>query len=120
MSHYFGIAKVTINGSVINSQPGATIDPGGVTRSTVTTDQESGHTEALRPAKVNCKIMLQSGVSLVDLNDISGATIQFIADTGQSYVLSNAWRVGAISASGGESGGIDLEFNANLCTEVGA
>lgn len=119
MSQVFGRATITVNGQVINSKPGASFDPGGVTRSTQTSDQQSDYAESLRPAKVMCEINFNEGVSAADLSDVSGATVQFIADTGQNYVLSNAWRVGELEVSGGDNGGARLEFHANRSVEVG-
>ena len=121
MGQILGRATITINGAVINSKPGASIDPGGVTRATETTDQQSDYTEGLRPAVFRCNIPLNKGVSLVDLNDLSGVTAQFIGDTGQHYVLADAWRVGELPASGGQNGGVDIELHCDHrnCTEVG-
>lgn len=119
MAQVFGIATITVNGSTMNSKPGASLDPGGATRETLTTDQRSDYAEALRPAMVKFEMPLGSGVSMLDLNDITDATVQFQADTGQLYVLANAWRVGALEVSGGSGGGMSLEFHANECAEVG-
>lgn len=117
MSQFFGRATVTINGQTFNSKPGASFDPGGVTRSTETTDQRSGYTEALRPAVVKLEIPLESGISVPSMNDMDNVTVQFSADTGQTYVLSNAWRVEALEVTGG-SGGMSLEFHADKSVEV--
>lgn len=77
MSQFFGRATVTINGQTFNSKPGASFDPGGVTRSTETTDQRSGYTEALRPAVVKLEIPLESGISVPSMNDMDNVTVQF-------------------------------------------
>ncbi|MEM7507626.1 MAG: phage tail tube protein [Pseudomonadota bacterium] len=119
MAQKFGIATIAANGRTFNTEPGASLDIGGITRETETTDQQSDYVESRRPAMVKCRIPLNRGVSLVDLNDIVGASIQFITDTGQSYVLANSWRVGALEVSGGSGGGMDLEFHAPTAIEVG-
>lgn len=119
MTQYSGRATITVNGQVIDTEAGAQFDPGSVTRTSETSDQRSGYSEALRPAKLMCKVKVTRGVSLKDLSDISGATVQFIADTGQSYVMANAWRVGESQFTAGQNGGVDLELNANECVEVG-
>lgn len=118
MAQAFGRATITINGARINSKPGASIDPGGVTRTSETTDHQTDYSESLRPAMVKCSIPLNTGVSLADLNGFQG-TVQFICDSGQTYILANAFRVGELSASPGDGGGVELEFHADQATEVG-
>lgn len=119
MGQILGRATVALNGQVFNSKNGASLDVGGVTRETETTDRQSDYVESIRPAVVKCQIPLNRGVSVAALNDVTRATVQFIADTGQSYILTNAWRVSALEVTGGQSGGMDLEFHANSCVEVG-
>lgn len=118
MAQIFGRATITLNGQKLETKNGASIDPGGATRDTSSSDQGHNYFEALRPAMVKCEVQMTTGLSLKDLNDAVDVTIQFQADTGQTYVLANAWRVGALEATGGD-GGVGLEFHANDATEVG-
>lgn len=90
MGQILGRATIALNGQVFNSKNGASLDPGGVTRETESTDQQSDFVESLRPAMVKCQIPLNRRVSVVALNDVKNATVQFIADTGQSYILANS------------------------------
>ncbi|MEM7424175.1 MAG: phage tail tube protein [Pseudomonadota bacterium] len=115
----FGRATITLNGQVLESKDGASIDPGGLTNETSSSDQGHNYAQSLRPAMVKCSIQMTAGLSLADLNDANNVTIQFQCDTGQTYVLANAWRVGDLNATGGSGGGIDLEFHANAASEVG-
>jgi len=119
MGQIFGRATITIHGQVINSAPSASLDPGGVTRESETSDQKTSYVESLRPAMVKCKVPLGRGESLARLNDVTNATIQFQCDTGQTYVLANAWRVGTLELTGGTNAGVDLEFHADRAVEVG-
>jgi|GEM_PF-681533 len=120
MPRYAGRATITWNGIKLDSKNGATIDPGGVTRNSQTTDQQSGYTEALRVSKIVCTVAIGEGTSITDLNDIKDATIQFAADTGQTYVVEGAWRVGELNANFGSDSGVELMFNGPEATEVGA
>ena len=118
MGQLTGRAQITVNGVTFNSKKGASFDPGGVTRKTQTSDSRSDYTEELRPAMVKCEVQWGGDISVTELNDIKDATVQFAADTGALFVLSNAWRVDALEAKAADDGGIPLEFHANDSEEV--
>lgn len=91
MGKRFGIAYVKVNGSLLESMPGASIDVGGVTRTPVLGgNQVLGFTESPAPAMVQCEISLGPGVSLVDLGKIADAVVTFECDTGQVYTVRGA------------------------------
>ena len=58
MPRYAGRATITWNGIKLDSKNGATLDPGGVTRTSQTTDQQTGFTESIRPAKIVCTVAI--------------------------------------------------------------
>lgn len=120
MAQMFGRATITVNGVTFDTKPGASIDTGGITRSAETSDQQTNYSESLRPAIVRCDVSFNRGDSLVSLNDIVGATVQFICDTGQQYVLSDAFRTDELAATGGSNGGYSLvlQTDAANCVEV--
>ncbi|MEM6905998.1 MAG: phage tail tube protein [Pseudomonadota bacterium] len=118
MGQAFGRATITVNGQVLDSENGAMIDVGGITRETQTTDQQSHYVESRRPAMVRCRVPLTAGLRVSDFNDMPNVSIQFQCDSGQFFVLANAWRHGALEVTGGSNGGVDLEFHSNSAEEL--
>jgi hypothetical protein len=89
-----GRATITVNGRVFMTNNGATFDPGGYTKTSVSTDQGvAGFSRAARPAKIVCKVPLRSGDSLADF-DFDDGTVTFEADSGQKWLVSPAWTTG--------------------------
>lgn len=118
MAQLNGRVRIALNGQIYNSKPGAKCDPGGVTNMSVTGDVSVDRVEKLRPAKIECEFHWSRGVSPVALNDVKNATIQFITDTGASYILNDGFRSGDLMATAGESGGIPMVFEGESISEV--
>lgn len=119
MAELVGRATIVWNGTTLNSKDGASLDPGGVTRESQTSDQSVDHTSKLRPAMLKCEIQWEAGTSLTELNDISNATIQFETRLEKVYIIQRAFRTGELEAKAGSSGGISLTFEGPPATEAG-
>ena len=118
MPQLTGRATITWNGRSLDTKNGASLDPGGITRESQTGDQSIHFTEKLRPAMVKCEANWTGDLSLVELNDIRDATIQFQCDTGAVYVIRQAWRTGEMEAKAAQDGGIPLTFEGPEAEEV--
>lgn len=119
MGQLTGRVTITVNGIARESNKGAKLDPGGITRSSQTSDQNVNHSEALRPAKVECEFPWTAGLSLTELNDIKDATVQFQADTGKSWVINNAFRSGELTGTSGDNGNVPVVFEGDPAVEIG-
>jgi hypothetical protein len=98
-----GQARIKYDGTTLDTDGEATLDIGGTTREAVTGDYEAGaFREATAPSKLECSILLKSGVRLTDLRRIDNATVTFEADTGQTYIIRNAYVAEAITLSGSD------------------
>jgi hypothetical protein len=109
-----GVAKIKIDGELLESLPGAKIDLGGKERTAVTGSFSlHGFAEKIKPAQVECEISLGPKTDLKKLSDIVGATIQFECDTGQTYVVNNAFNTVTAVVTEGEGGKIPLVFQGD-------
>ena len=120
MAQVTGRVTITINGTAIESNKGAKLDVGGVTRASQTSDQAVNFSESLRPSKIECEFPWTAETSLTALNDIKDATFQFQADTGKSWVVNNGFRTGDLTATAGESGNIPVTLEGDAATEIGS
>lgn len=112
---FAGRAKVRVNGKEYRTLDGASLNPGGVTRETKKGYQVYGFTEAVEEPTVECKIPLAPGESLLDIGKITGATVEFITDIGNIFMLVGAWCTEPPKLSGGD---VDVKFAAIECKEV--
>ncbi|MDH4319872.1 MAG: phage tail tube protein [Desulfobulbaceae bacterium] len=118
MSKRLGIATIKYDGKVLNSRPGASMDPGGIARKSVITDLNIGFSEELRQSKVECEIAYDKDTSLAELGQISGATLTFDCDTGQSYVIKDAWITDTPQLTAGDGGKVKLTFEGPAAEEM--
>lgn len=106
-----GKAFVKSNGSLFESLPGAKIDIGGVTRNPVVgSNSVHGYAEQVKEATVECEISFGPDTRLVEIAAMSDVTINFECDTGQVYVVRNAWLVEPPVLTEGEGGKVPLKF----------
>lgn len=88
-----GKAKIKIGSTLLETMPGATLDLGGVARtSQVGGNVVLGFTEAPKQSRVEFSVSLRSGVSAAELHT-DDATLTFEGDTGQVWSIRNAWSV---------------------------
>ena len=92
MAKLLGSADIVVDGDVLQTLPGATLDIGGAVRTARNgTRSVHGFSETIKEATVECEITLPEGYSVKRLHDVTGATISFQCDSGQSYVIREAW-----------------------------
>jgi hypothetical protein len=116
----FGMAYISVDGSQLATMPGAKLDIGGVERTTVTGDnQVLGFTRAPKPAVLECEISIGVGTSLTKLAQITGATVTFECDTGQTYVMREAFVTKTLALTAGDSGKVALEMAGMPAEEMG-
>jgi len=91
MAKIIGQVEITAGGITFEVLPGATLNPGGVTRQSVmSTRGRAGFTETVTAASVTCTIVFNSTADIVTLRDMTGATLMFDCGNGVSYVVRNA------------------------------
>lgn len=87
-----GRAQIKVNGQLLLTHKGATLEPGGPDRTTVSGGNSiHGFTEQVMPAKLECEISVKADTSLAQIGRWTDVTVTFEADTGQTYVIAGGW-----------------------------
>lgn len=106
-----GRAYIKAGGELLRTETGAKIDLGGVTRTPVTGPAGvHGFAEKVKEAMLECEVVLAKGDSLDKFRQMTDVTVTFEADTGQVYVIRNAWCMEPPVVTEGEGGKIPLKF----------
>lgn len=88
-----GKAIIKVAGKQLETMPGGTFDPGGITRtSQIGANAVLGYTEAPKQSRVEVTVSLTRGVTVRELESNS-ATLTIEGDTGQIWSIANAWSV---------------------------
>lgn len=100
----WGQTKITVDGQYLQTEGKGSIEVGGINRASVTGDNRAGFfTESTAASKVEVTVLVTAGLSLVGLQAIDNATLVHECDTGQTYMVRNAYVTEAISASEGKA-----------------
>jgi hypothetical protein len=118
MPQFLGRATIRANGQVIETAKGASLDLGGVKRNPVISGRLVGYAEETVPAMVECETSLRPGMTLATWRNLVGATIIFEADTGQRYVIADAFITDPPTMKDGDGGNIVLKFAGPSAEEV--
>lgn len=97
-----GVAFIRVNGRELESMAGATFTPSGTTREEVTGSRVYGWKGKPRAAKVECKIPGGGDIGLDEIIDWTDITVEFEADTGETWLMPNAWQSDEAKNDGGE------------------
>lgn len=76
----------------LRSRPGAELNTGGVNREEVVGDDSvHGFREEIVAPTIECEISHTGNDDLLDLNNIVDDSVAFETDTGQTYIMQEAW-----------------------------
>jgi hypothetical protein len=105
----YGKTTIKIAGVVVGNFPGATFDTGGDARDTqVGSTRVLGYTEKLAQSKLEFEAEFGVGDSVETFN-FAGQMVEVQTDTGQNYVIPNAWSTTTPSLSEGGKTKITIE-----------
>lgn len=91
MSRKSGRVTVKVNGDVLTSKPGASLQMGGKQRAYEMSDQGTvHHQETLVPGQITCTLIHVATTDLPTLRDFVGGTVTFEDDIGVVYVMREA------------------------------
>src|SRR3990167_1122130 len=97
MKHH-GRATISFNGNRLRSKPGATLNLGGTSRTPEPLDDGSvGYAEATAAPELSCPVPLTQDLSVEELRNLTDANVVFDSDTGQSWVIRDAFTVDTVS-----------------------
>lgn len=112
---FAGRAKVRVDGKEYRTLEGASLNPGGMKRDPKIGYEVYGFTETPEAPTIECKIPLGPDDSLLAINRIKGATVEFVTDIGLTYMIVGAWCSEPAKFSGGD---VDVKFAGLECKEV--
>lgn len=113
---YQGKAYIRIDGAEYPTADDATLDIGGYTRETVKGSRVYGYQETATEATLECKIFNCEEIDVFTLKNMTDGTIEFETDVNQTYLLSGAWTVDAVTLTG--KGEISLKVAAVECKRI--
>lgn len=112
MSKILGIARIKVNGELLESMPGAELDMGGFAREQKSGFKVYGFTEKVMPSKLTCKIVWKFETPIEDLRTMVDGLITFEGDIGVTYQIANAVLLNPPKGAD-EKGEVDLEFGGD-------
>ena len=93
-----GQMKVKIDGDTFATAGETTLEIGGPMREAVPGDYDAGSfKEATKEAKAEVTLLYKRGVSLANLRSVDNATLILETDTGQTWIVRNAYVADVIS-----------------------
>lgn len=107
--HYAKHVTIRSNGHEYPTLEGGTFTLNGMTREDVTGSQVYGYTETATAAMISVQVPANYQTDFEDINNQTDVTIEVELDTGQIYVMSNAWNVTPVALTGGN---FTLEYHA--------
>lgn len=96
-----GRATIRIDGKIIESENGATLNPGGVNRDPKAHGGSVYYSEEDVAPTLECTVIHTKDTDIIFLSDITGATVMFEADTGQQFMLRQAFTTEPVAVDSG-------------------
>lgn len=119
MSQRLGKAFIKVNGALLESMPGAKLDIGGEKRTAVKgANAVHGYSAEIETAKVECEISVSKDTKLIDIGKMSNVSLTFECDTGQTFVVKNAFLTDTVSLTAQEGGKVPLKFEGDPADQV--
>lgn len=81
-----GIVQIKIDGTLVQSMPGAVLNMGGYTRTLQNGHKVYGYSEAVAPADITFTAAWAGGDDIQGIAAKVDATMEFISDTGDTYI----------------------------------
>ncbi|MFN3362722.1 MAG: phage tail tube protein [Allorhizobium sp.] len=121
MTQVLGIVDIIWRGRNLQVAKGASIRPGGLKNNPVTYGRKVGRAQEFQGSEVKATIHFERGQRWGNTWDSGEGELQVVCDTGQTFVMYDAFLSGDIpNITGGEGGSIELTWSAGSAEEVGA
>jgi hypothetical protein len=110
MAQVLGLVSIVWNGTKLNIEKGATFEDSGYDQKPIVTGAQVDYAQEFMAGKVSCSMRLQRGLNLATIFIAGTAELQFVCDTGQSYLVPDAFIMGRKNITAGEGGKVKIEF----------
>lgn len=118
MAQTLGIIDAVFGGQKIPLEKGAKFNPGGVKQNPVVVGRQVHYCQEVVPSQLTGTTVLQNGQRLADLIPSGAQELQVICDTGQTFIVPDAFRTEVPDITGGEGGKIELKLQGSPSTEI--
>lgn len=118
MPKFLGRATLRMNGQVIETAKGAKLDPGGTKRNPIVSGRLVGYAEETVPAMIEAETSLAEDMSIEWIRNFKDGTVIFECDTGQRYIISDAFVTDPPSMEDGEGGKIPIKISGPPAEEL--
>jgi len=106
-----GKAFIKVNGQLLESMPGAKLDVGGVTRTPIIgANSVHGYSEKVKEAMLECEISVSKDTKILDTAKWVDVSVTFECDTGQVFVVRQAFLTEPPVVTAEEGGKVPLKF----------
>ncbi|MBL1321509.1 MAG: phage tail tube protein [Methylophaga sp.] len=111
-----GKAVIRVDGSVLATENQATLTMQGVNRSPERHGGETYFTEEETAPLMECSVLITKDTNIAKLNDMTNVTVFFEADTGQQFVMRNAFTTEPLALD--SSGKTPLKMSAESVDQI--
>lgn len=120
MGMRLGKAFIKVGGQLLESMPGAKLDIGGKERvAVVGANNVHGFTEKVRPALMECEISVGKDTDLLQHEKWTAESVTFECDTGQVFVMRDAFSMEPPVMTADEGGGkVPVKFSGPPAEKV--
>lgn len=119
MAQTLGIVDIVWRGRNIPVEKGAKFRVGGIKNNAVTYGRKVGRAQEFQGSEVTATTNLESGQRWGNLWDPGEGELQVVCDTGQTFVIADAFLVDDIpEITGGEGGKIELKWAGSAPEEI--
>lgn len=118
MPQFLGRAIIRANNETIETAKGASLDLGGTKRNPVVVGRLVGYAEETVAAMVECETSLRPGMTLDSFRQMAGVTVIFHCDTGQRYLIADAFLTDPPTLKDGDGGNVVLKFAGPGAEEI--
>ncbi|MDA8049963.1 MAG: phage tail tube protein [Rhodospirillales bacterium] len=118
MAQSLGVVDIIWAGQKLPIEKGATFKQGGLINKSVMAGRQVFYSQEMMPTEVKASTPLQGGQSMAAILAASPGELQFVCDTGQTYVVTGAFIVDQAEITGGEGGKMTLVWNGPAAEEL--
>lgn len=120
MAQALGIVDIIWRGRNIPVEKGAKFRPGGIQNTAVNYGRKTGRAQEYIGSMAEAVTNLEKGQRYDGLWDPGEGELQIMCDTGQTYVVGDAFLTERPEVTGGEGGKISLKWEGSAAEEIGA
>lgn len=117
MAQVTGVVFVKIDGVLVRSNEGAKLNLGGKERAARVGHSVYGYSEKVVPSQLEFTLSHVGGDDLIGIQHKVDSTIEFQTDTGDTYMVANAFCVNPAELSGGE-GQVPFVFQGDPAEKI--